>query len=244
MLSSRRTNAFAFIGALVCATASASAFEPFTVTGRVVDADGNAVTSYRVAPNWNFTEGEVNAYRELTVDESGTFSGEVESYGRPGALLAYNDDMSMAGMVMVEPEQDGPVEIKLQPAIRVTGRVISSDLGGDAGWVNTYWSFGFVRPVMATVHEGQINVTLPAGEWTYFTYGSDVKSKQGKINLTNDSAVHDLGEFDLEGTYIAMNRGRKVDDWNVTAARGVDLEASQIEDFKGQWLLVEFWGFW
>ena len=53
----------------------------------------------------------------------------------------------------------------------------------------------------------------------------------------------DLGTTDLKPTIIAQHYGKAPPAWHVTDARGVDPEAT-LADFKGKWVLLEFWGFW
>jgi hypothetical protein len=64
--------------------------------------------------------------------------------------------------------------------------------------------------------------------------------EQRKIKV---EAETDLGFVDLKLTPLGRHQGKEPPAWNVTAARGLD-PAVKLSDFKGRWLLIEFWGYW
>jgi thiol-disulfide isomerase/thioredoxin len=53
----------------------------------------------------------------------------------------------------------------------------------------------------------------------------------------------DLGAIDLKLTPIARMAGKEPPAWHVTDARGVPKDVRP-SDFKGKWLVLEFWGYW
>jgi len=52
-----------------------------------------------------------------------------------------------------------------------------------------------------------------------------------------------MGTIDMPATVIAKHVGKAPPEWNVTDARGV-AKTVKISDFKGKWVMIEFWGFW
>lgn len=227
-----------------CCAAALAAPQP--VSGRVLDQRGRPVEGVRLSHYWSFTDGVGSPGSAITADATGAFKAEVEFYGRPQALVAYSSDGSLAGMTIVKPDASTDLLITLEPSVSVTGTVTCSELDGDAGWVNSYWMpEQNVRPIMATAKDGRISLQLPRHEsWNYWFYGSDVKSVSKDVKIPAHAPAFDLGEIDFKATFIALNVGRKVEDWTVTDARGVSIDAAQVADFKNKWLLVEFWGFW
>lgn len=53
----------------------------------------------------------------------------------------------------------------------------------------------------------------------------------------------DLGVIELPLTIIARNAGKQAMPWHLTDARGLSKEAN-LSDFRGKWVLLEFWGHW
>ena len=232
------------LAAIAIWSSAAGAATRATAEGRVVDASGNPVTDVQVSRSWNWSGGKPTAMRDIAVDENGRFEFETGEQGRPQLLIAYADDGDLAGAVEVAGPQESGVVITLKPSVQVRGRFVCSDLGGDPGSVTGYWRYEGRQVVVAEQKDGVFEFKAPPGTWSYFIYGRDIKSTRGEITLQRDKPVHDMGEMDLPGAFITMNRGLKVDDWTVTDARGVPIEAAQVKDYKGKWLLVEFWGHW
>ncbi len=221
---------------------------PQRISGRVVDAEGRPVSDVRVSHYWAWTgTGEFSPGPVLTLDEDGQFEGTLEFYGRPQGLVAYSSDGLLAGIAIVQPDASTEVKIILAPSVPVEARLGCSELDGDLGWVNSYWMpESGVRPIMATPKDGELHLRLPQHpKWNYWFYGRNVKSVSKEMQMeARDPLSMDLGEIDFKATYIALNIGRKAEQWTVTDARGVSIDEAQVDDFKGQWLLVEFWGFW
>jgi len=220
---------------------------PQPVSGRVVDTAGTPVNGVRVSNYWAWSgPGEFAPGAALAIDAQGRFEGQLEFYGRPQALVAYSQDGALAGMAIVPADASTDMQITLEPSVHLSGPITCTELDGDPGWVNSYWMpEPNVRPIMATAKDGRIDLRLPRHEsWNYWFYGRNVKSVSKEVKIPADAQTHNLGEIDFKATFIALNIGRKVEEWTVTDARGVAIDAAQVPDFKNKWLLVEFWGFW
>jgi hypothetical protein len=183
--------------------------------------------------------------------ETGAFTSEIDLHGQEQALVVYANDFALAGYATISPDDGAEgekiVEVRLAPSIHVKAEVTCSQLGGDAGRVTAYWTptGTRLRPATAQVQDGRIDLYLPRLEsWNYWLYGQQVKSISNDAPIDPDASSLDLGTLDLKATFIAMNIGKSVEDWKVTDARGLDMNAVQIRDFKGKWVLAEFWGFW
>ena len=60
-------------------------------------------------------------------------------------------------------------------------------------------------------------------------------------------SYHPMEEWEKrfsEKGFFAVHKGRRLPAWKVTEARGLPLDKTAVESFRGKWLLVEFWGFW
>ena len=64
----------------------------------------------------------------------------------------------------------------------------------------------------------------------------DTEPKKDKRDL-------DLGVVEFEATFLALHYGKPLPAWNVTDARRTT-KLAQLSDYRGKWVLVEFWGFW
>jgi hypothetical protein len=227
---------------------------PVKVRGKVVDANGHPVEGATVASfwmrSWRRPEGQggssLSPVQGVTTDREGAFAIELQLYGRDGALLAIDRRQKVGGSVTVKAK--GPVEpvtITLGPLVRVHGSFSSSDLGKRPPWTNVYISLmpGNVRMVMSESQEAKFDVLVPPGTYRFWGYGTDVTNLTKDITAKADSPDLDLGTLDIPATIIAKHKGKAPPEWKITDARGVKKDV-RLADFKGKWVLMEFWGFW
>lgn len=220
--------------------------------GRVLNPDGQPVADARVAQHWSFKDGSPNSKGALKTDATGTFEGRLTLHRLAGtcALAAYSPDNKMAGAaVLGETDDLEQITIQLQPAIRVHGKLTSPKLGKEIAWTNTYLYLmpGECRNWKSSSPPGhgppEFDFLAPPGRYILLVLGQDVETLKREIVLRADEPDVDLGAVEMTTHFFTLNKGKKID-WTVTAARGVALEKSDIEDFRGKWLFVEFWGFW
>ena len=102
---------------------------------------------------------------------------------------------------------------------------------------------GNVRLVMNDSQEAKFDVLVPPGTYQFWGYGTDVADLNKEITAKADTPDLDLGILDMPATIIARHKGKAPPQWNVTDARGVEKDV-KLADFKGKWVLMEFWGFW
>jgi hypothetical protein len=240
--------AAALAAALLLASGPAAAEEPpgVEVSGTVVDGAGKPVAGADVGDFFAVEGDRVFPFRGTKSGPDGAFKLTVQSYGRPFALLAYDAERKRSGMVRLGPEgARGSLLLSLFPVFRVRGRFTCKALGGKPEWtmVYAYTSDGKVRVAQCDSTDAEFSLLLPDGAWSLNMYGTDingvdrtVEPKKGKLDL-------DLGAVEMEATFLARHYGKPLPAWTVSDARGVKTSA-QIADYKGKWLLVEFWGFW
>jgi len=218
------------------------------IAGRVVDADGRPLAGAQVADLWDFGASPSGSpLRGLDCDPEGRFDGPLDPREDGFWLAAFSGDRKLAGIVEVP--KDGPTTdllIHTNPSSRVHGRIVSKDLGRAVDWANTYWSLkpGDIRLAQCFTRKGEFDVRLPAGSYAWLAYGGDTQSRKGEVSLSSTVPDVDLGEIDLPAAFLGVHKGKELPTWSVTASRGIPLEKSAIADFRGRWLLVEFWGHW
>jgi hypothetical protein len=227
---------------------------PVKVTGTVVDAKGHPVDGATVASFWMrsargpYRQGgrSFNPVRGVTTDRDGAFTVELQLYGRDGALMAMDNAQKMGASVIFKAKGPSePLKITLGPLVRVHGSFSCSELAKKPTWTNVYISLmpDNIRLVMNDSFEAEFDVLLPPGTYHFRSYGTDVADLEKEITANADTPDLDLGVLDFSATIIAKHKGKAPPRWNVTDARGVSKDV-KLADFKGKWVLIEFWGFW
>ena len=92
--------------------------------------------------------------------------------------------------------------------------------------------------------EAGFDFWLPPGSYLVSGYGSsDVARHKSELTLTADKPDVDQGVIQLAASKIAKLKGRAAPALLATDARGVS-KSTQISDYKGKWVALEFWGYW
>lgn len=84
---------------------------------------------------------------------------------------------------------------------------------------------------------------LPAGKYTFGSYGTDIEQIKKTITLNADQPLQDLGTIDCKADAQAKLKGKPAPNWVISDARGVKADA-KLSDYKGKWVYLEFWGYW
>lgn len=214
------------------------------VAGVLVDAEGNPVADARVSDAWDVQALVPLSFYDLDVDDAGRFSGEIEVWREPFGLVAYTADGALAGYVSAKKAEAGELKIVMKPTVRVTAEVTCTEMGRPPKHVSVMWNLGSQRLGNCNAEDGSFEACLPQGEVSYWAYDSYFATAEGTLTLDGSQPTLDLGAIDLPGSFIEKNLGQVLPAWTVTEARGVDVEKAQIADFRGKWLLIEFWGHW
>ncbi|MFG0283308.1 MAG: hypothetical protein ACF8R7_02705 [Phycisphaerales bacterium JB039] len=233
------------ITTVACLTLTAPALaEP--VTGRVVDAAGRPVAGAEVATFWSFTPDGAAAYNSATTGDTGAFNLDVSFYNRPTAIMALSADRATGGLIVVDPADAAAQQtITLGPLVEVAGDFYCPEFEAKPTWTNVYMSVmpGRMRIASSMSEEAEFTFSLPPGEYEFWGYGRDVQNLRKTVTLSADEPAIDMGTVDLEATIIARHYGKAPPAINVTEARGADADV-KLADYRNQWLLVEFWGYW
>jgi hypothetical protein len=136
------------------------------------------------------------------------------------------------------------MEIKVGPLVKVHGDFFCKELNKKPTWTNVYMIAGpNARFFECSSNEAAFSFLLPPGNYKFWGYGTDVQNLTKDLTLSAETPDMDLKTLDMEATIIARHVGKAPPAWNVTDARGAKKEV-KISDFKGKWVLMEFWGFW
>jgi hypothetical protein len=225
----------------------ARAQEEVKISGRVVDAAGKSAAGVKIGTSWYVDrQGDMNTYKGAgtSSDKEGRFSLTTTFYGRGRGLLALDFDRKSGALLVLE-EKDAakPVELKLVPLVHVHGSFFCKELAKKPTWTMVYMMNGPARFLGCSSDEASFSFHLPPGEYQFWGYGTDIQDLKRKITLSADKPDYDMGTLDVPATIIARHKGKAPPAWHVTDARGVKKEV-KISDFKGKWVLLEFWGYW
>jgi hypothetical protein len=223
---------------------TAHAQEETKVTGRVVDAAGKPVAGAEISWYWNIQDGKMNAYKGATTKEDGRFTVAVAFYGRSQGLLALDKERKTGGLLVLDEKAAArPVEIKLGPLVHVHGKFGCKELDKPLKWTMVYMMSGTSRFLGCSSEQASFSFHLPPGTYKFWGYGTDIQDLKKGITLSADKPDFDMGTLDMAATIIARHKGKEPPAWHVTDARGVKKDV-KLSDFKGKWVLLEFWGYW
>jgi thiol-disulfide isomerase/thioredoxin len=216
-----------------------------TVRGKVLDAAGKPAAGVEVANFWDGAGGRMKAYQSTTTSADGTFSAKVPGWMQEAPLMVLDKDRKLGGLALVKPT-DGAVvpPITLGPLVRVKGKLECKELDRLPPWSNVYVITGKnARVLQCVMTNAEFSVLLPPGKYTFNCYGQDVKGVNRPVEVPADKPELDLGAIDLPATEIAKHVGKAPPAWHVKDARGVRKDVT-VADFKGKWVLIDFWGHW
>ncbi len=227
--------------------------DPVSVSGTVVDAQGRPLADVQVADSWQSAArapnplGFMSAFSSGRTGADGRFTIKLQPYGRASvALLAIDAAQKLGGIAVIDVKQPGQeISIQLAPLVEVRGRFSCNELNRAPTRTNVYITHkpsGW-RMLQCDSNEATFAFKLPPGEYELWGYGSGVFDSTSSLRLTFDQPLVDMGTIDLRATGIAKQTGKAPPAWNVTDARGLP-KTVKYSDFKGKWVLLEFWGYW
>jgi hypothetical protein len=227
-------------------SAVAQAQEPVKVHGQILDGAGKPVAGAQVASFWMAETPPMRPYEPAVSDAKGEFTLKVNLYGRAQAVLAMDKELKTGGLAVVEPKSaNAPAKIKLGPLVHVHGSFYCKELGKRPSWTNVYMmELGSkARIIQCSSKEASFSFHLPAGKYQFWGYGTDINNYRKELTLAVEKPDVDLGMIEVAATAVAKHIGKAPPSWTVTDARGAKKDV-RLEDYKGKWVFLEFWGYW
>lgn len=229
---------------LACLALASFAFADETIlAGKVVDAEGEPVEGVEIGDNWQLGR-ESRAYADLRSGADGSFELKLRYFRPPMALLAMDAKRERgAAVVITADDAKNPVTLKLAPLATVRGEFTCADQDISPAGSSVQWQLGKAR--IGNLHAVDLKweVRLPPGTWGFWTYHPDTAAFTKNFEVAADGKDIDFGKLEVTPNRLATLRGKPFPDWKVSDARGVE-KTVQPSDYRGKWLLVEFWGFW
>jgi hypothetical protein len=223
---------------------TAAAQEEVKVSGRVVDTAGKPVAGAEVAIMWTAVKGGTVPYQAATTDGQGRFTLPISFRARKMGLMAMDRDRKRGGLVFLEKKSaDKPVEIALVPLIGVKVRFFCEDLKKHPPQINLLVYSDSAYVFRAGTSDGSFSLRLPPGTYRFFTAARDFHRVEKTFTLQADTPDVDLHILNMSPDVIASHIGKAPPVWHVTDACGIKKDV-KLSDFKGKWVLLEFWGYW
>jgi thiol-disulfide isomerase/thioredoxin len=210
--------------------------------------------------------GQMEPFRTARSGTDGRFS--IEMPDNFHTLMAMDVQRVRGGLTMIPKDDDGSeIEIRLRPLVRVTGTIEGPGPGHRPSWTHVYTEvpedptrpLHMCRLVSCGSHEACFTMLLPPGRYVLNANdGTHDGELDKEINLTGDTQEIDLGVLMLSPCRLNINDkikqsqangalgdytkhyGEKLPAWHIVDARGVN-KSAQLSDFKGKWVLLDFW---
>ncbi len=220
---------------------------PRPVRGVVVDASGRPVAGARVGAGAQVNYGRLEPKAAVPTDAQGRF----QLRGDPGPipLIALGPQGRRGAVHPPAAEAGKPLRLVLRPLGRVrieieapqvayqTEGSITISLHRPKPDPSSYW-----LALASSKFARTLELELPPGRYEVgaFNFATRIPKPQP---LTVESGATASVKLRLEPTKIVRLAGQPPPAWHVLAARGLSKDV-QPKDFRGKWLLLEFWGFW
>ena len=243
---------------------SATGEEPRLVL-RVVGPDGEPVARAKVGSGMNIFESSEDGPPQRRVMWLRKYSrqwpfrsdnrGEVTLTGDDVKLRQFYASYEARGWVgyvaLNRAPDDGIVEVRLEPACHVHGRLGSSasDDLGIALSKTTAWIYARGRYIMYFVSErGEYEFLLPAGQYELRADGKGpngfaTERKTWSFEVKQGQREQDLGALDLKPTPLSLHYGKSAPELAGIVA-WKSSEPLTLAQLRGKVVVLDFWGYW
>jgi len=236
-----------------------SAENAFTVKGTVVNAEGKPVAGALVGTQVSVVDGVVTvAGKPAPTGDDGSFSVTADKRmlaARGLVLLAITADGAHVGHVSVaksaDPATVGTPSITLSKTTKVTGSISAEGLDAETaaavGMATLKAGDAEIMFQMGSAKGNTFTLYLPKGEFE-LRIGSrsstvkNLNSNYVTIKVDGAKAEMSVGEQKLAPGPLHSGIGKPAPELSVTLVRGTT--GKTLADFKGKWLLIDFWGVW
>jgi len=228
-----------------------------TPEGLVRDASG-PVSGASVGSFWASMGGTQGPFAgTATTDAEGRFRARLELYGNPEPfiLLAFDATRARGALGVWNPNAPALLELELQPTTRVHGRFAFAETKATPSWTNVYITYALSENVDGVPRtrderilswgskDATFDFRLPPGTYWFDGYGADSLNVKKELRLAPNQAELDLGVLELPQTILARHLGKPAFPWTLSDARGLAKD-TKLADFRGKWVVLEFWGYW
>jgi uncharacterized protein (TIGR03067 family) len=236
-----------------------AAFDKYaeTIDVTVVDREGKPVAGANICtlitfsylgpdPDKPGSKPEWRYFPTIKTDANGTASIKYDELtGR--CLIARDTVRKQMAIVAVSPASlaSGKVRLTLVPECHVSGLLQCqqlADLGKPIGWANVYAEYLGRRLALSKADAGSFQFFLPPGDYSFDAYGSNLKRKITKITVSQEQNEYSPASFAMTASNLPLLEGHPAPE--LEGVVGWKGEPVTLASLKGQYVLLEFWGYW
>jgi hypothetical protein len=227
------------------------------ISGVTTNADGKPVADATIAEMWSFSAGAWKASGGTKSDADGKFALKVRTFPdqktRAYRIQAIDAESKLGAVSVVRAEGlASPFNFKLEPLVEVSAKLLDPEGAKvpDSFYANIYWANPQTHICGSIFASKAFSFNLPVGGYSYMISAADCKFARKTFKVEAGKEKLDVGPIQLELTPIALMYGKEAAPIAVSYVRNLpaDLEKKgaqvQLGDFKGRWVLLEYWGWW
>ncbi len=247
--------------------------EDMILSGTIVDPQDMPVSNADIGVYWDFLSDRLTPMNWAFSDEDGTFELSTQSFRNEGVVCAFSDDRKLGCARWLKiSELQNPATLKLSRVVNVCINVKCSELNTRVHrgliefelinpdtppwpddlsldsiqtWIKTLPEGTVAASSFAvpSIHSDKIRVPLPPGR--YLIRVNSMHMEDHYVPLIIDETQPDDIDVNVDMSLSPLARllAKPAPPWNISDSRGIEKDARP-EDFRGKWLLVEFWGYW
>lgn len=163
----------------------------------------------------------------------------------PAPLIAWDAETRTMAVVPLKPGEEGPVELRLAPAIPVEV-TITCDAMAETGltldWTYMYVYAGETRPLSVGPGQGVHRLLLPPGEYLLHAYGRETYIARPRLVVSAEDPEVRM-KVDAPLGRLPRLIGKPAPELTSIKAWKNGGPAT-LADFRGKIVLLDFWGYW
>ena len=182
--------------------------------------------------------------KAATTGTDGTATIAYKDYSL-GRLIAYDPAAGRIAYAPLTPAglMGGTAAVKLVDCRVVTLPLACPELTGPLRFVNGYlYANGRMATGSASRSGKPLTYLLPPGEYKLWVYGEDVNSQKPTITVPPGDGPLVLSTLTLKPNALALLVGKPAPEFaGVVGRKGGSIK---LADYRGQYVVVDFWGYW
>jgi hypothetical protein len=212
------------------------------ISGIVVTEFGEPVEAAELSTWWTAEDGDLAPDSPTRTDRQGWFSIEPRA-DSPSTIFVLDKSRELGGVFILK----GVVErSSLKLVLKRLVRVEINLRKTHAGIQSPLW-IRVASPQAGTFIVRRANqdsslLSLPPGRYSISIFGKDIVETTADLAI-DESAPRERLYIEVQPTILAQYYGLTLPDWNCTGAIGAPADA-KLENYRGKWVLIEFWSYW